>query len=132
MSLLSRLLVADADTFAASHSRQYAHSYTDGQAAPVEDASASKPVAGKALTCRLCKGNHYTAKCPYKDELAAIDNIAGDDEGAEEEAAAAGAAGRGLGGTGKYVPPYVYLLDHSRSGVTTCSSESSCECGTRM
>ena len=28
--------------------------------------------AGKVV-CRLCKGDHYTAKCPYKDTLAGLD-----------------------------------------------------------
>jgi translation initiation factor 3 subunit G len=29
--------------------------------------------AGKVV-CRLCKGAHFTAKCPYKDTLAGLDN----------------------------------------------------------
>ena len=29
--------------------------------------------AGK-LTCRLCKGEHFTAKCPYKDTLGNLEN----------------------------------------------------------
>jgi translation initiation factor 3 subunit G len=28
--------------------------------------------AGKVM-CRLCKGDHFTAKCPYKDSLAGLD-----------------------------------------------------------
>jgi len=29
--------------------------------------------AGKVI-CRLCKGDHFTAKCPYKDTLAGLEN----------------------------------------------------------
>lgn len=32
----------------------------------------NKAGAGKVL-CRLCKGDHFTAKCPYKDSLAGLD-----------------------------------------------------------
>lgn len=28
--------------------------------------------AGKVV-CRLCKGDHFTAKCPYKDQLPGLD-----------------------------------------------------------
>ncbi|KAL7418828.1 translation initiation factor eIF3 subunit g [Cryptotrichosporon argae] len=70
-----------------------------------EKAAAAQP-AGKALTCRLCKGNHYTAKCPYKDELAALDSAAvGEPE--DEDPSAGGLAPKGAGGGigGRYVPP---------------------------
>ncbi|WVF66172.1 hypothetical protein IAT40_000912 [Kwoniella sp. CBS 6097] len=67
----------------------------------------AKPAAGRALVCRLCQGAHFTAKCPYKEQLAVIDNM--NTEGVEEEeegAAAGGLAARGAGGIpGKYVPP---------------------------
>jgi hypothetical protein len=29
--------------------------------------------AGK-VACRLCKGDHFTAKCPYKDTLGGLEN----------------------------------------------------------
>jgi len=29
--------------------------------------------AGK-VACRLCKGDHFTAKCPYKDTLGSLEN----------------------------------------------------------
>ncbi|KAK1926142.1 eukaryotic translation initiation factor 3 subunit G-domain-containing protein [Papiliotrema laurentii] len=65
-----------------------------------------KPPAGKAVVCRLCKGGHFTAKCPYKDQLAAIDQV-DMDEGAEGAGPATGglAPRGGSQGTGKYVPP---------------------------
>lgn len=35
-------------------------------------ANLAKAGAGKVL-CRLCKGDHFTAKCPYKESLAGLD-----------------------------------------------------------
>ncbi|CAD6590676.1 MAG: translation initiation factor eIF3 subunit g [Tremellales sp. Tagirdzhanova-0007] len=82
---------------------------------PAETAEGGpKPAAGKAFLCRLCKGGHFTAKCPYKDQLAAIDNVDGDamdDEGPGADSAGAGGAPRSGGpgggaGTGtRYIPP---------------------------
>ena len=37
-------------------------------------ATLSKAGAGKVV-CRICKGDHFTAKCPYKDSLAGLENI---------------------------------------------------------
>ncbi|KAI0337609.1 translation initiation factor 3, RNA-binding subunit, partial [Trametopsis cervina] len=58
--------------------------------------------AGKVV-CRLCKGDHYTAKCPYKDSLGGLDGAdapLAEDAGAPmEQASAPATAG------GKYVPP---------------------------
>ncbi|KAH9946474.1 translation initiation factor 3 RNA-binding subunit [Amylocystis lapponica] len=60
--------------------------------------------AGKVV-CRLCKGDHFTAKCPYKDSLPGLDSTDaptfGDDSGTPAEPAAAPSASTG----GKYVPP---------------------------
>ncbi|TCD64032.1 translation initiation factor eIF3 subunit g [Steccherinum ochraceum] len=60
--------------------------------------------AGKVV-CRLCKGDHFTAKCPYKDSLPGLEGtetppFGGDDAaGPPAEPAAPAAPG------GKYVPP---------------------------
>ncbi|RSH80616.1 translation initiation factor eIF3 subunit g [Apiotrichum porosum] len=81
-------------------------------AADAAAADAAKAPAGKAVVCRLCKGGHFTAKCPYKDQLAELDSAAAG-LGEDDEAAAAGgvraagglaAPGSGAVG-GKYVPP---------------------------
>ncbi|GJE86710.1 translation initiation factor 3, RNA-binding subunit [Phanerochaete sordida] len=58
--------------------------------------------AGKVV-CRLCKGDHFTAKCPYKDSLPGLDGadtppFGGDDTAAPQEPAAPTTGG-------KYVPP---------------------------
>jgi translation initiation factor 3 subunit G len=64
--------------------------------------------AGKVL-CRLCKGDHFTAKSPYKDTLGVLDQSesgAGPEEDLGTGAdAAAPAAGAGASTGGKYVPP---------------------------
>jgi translation initiation factor 3 subunit G len=61
--------------------------------------------AGK-VTCRLCKGEHYTAKCPYKDSLAGLESADLDEDGAPAaDAAATPSAGVGASTGGKYVPP---------------------------
>jgi len=58
--------------------------------------------AGK-VACRLCKGDHFTAKCPYKDTLGNLENTdtgPDDDAGTGPEPSAPPAATGG-----KYVPP---------------------------
>lgn len=66
----------------------------------------------KKVKCRICNGEHFTARCPYKDTMApmgeggAADVAAG--MGDEPPAAAAAAAAVGAAGPGKkgsYVPP---------------------------
>ncbi|CDZ97550.1 translation initiation factor 3 rna-binding subunit [Phaffia rhodozyma] len=58
----------------------------------------------KKIVCRLCKGDHFTSKCPYKETLEGLgpDTSETPDFGAEPtpaEAAAPASTG------GKYVPP---------------------------
>ncbi|KAJ6610999.1 translation initiation factor eIF3g [Mycena sp. CBHHK59/15] len=69
----------------------------------------AKAGAGKVI-CRLCKGEHFTAKCPHKDALAGLemDAAGGDDDTPTLGGESAGPSlGMGLGGGsgGKYVPP---------------------------
>ncbi|KAK0672585.1 eukaryotic translation initiation factor 3 subunit G-domain-containing protein [Cercophora samala] len=64
----------------------------------------------KKVKCRICHGEHFTARCPYKDTMAPIGEDAGADVGGmgDESGAAAGAGGAGAPGAGKkgsYVPP---------------------------
>ncbi|EIW77425.1 translation initiation factor eIF3g [Coniophora puteana RWD-64-598 SS2] len=69
-----------------------------------------KAGAGKVV-CRLCKGDHFTAKCPYKDSLAGLESAdapPGEDGAFPAEPTAGAAPGAGAGGStigGKYVPP---------------------------
>jgi len=72
-------------------------------------AQLTKAGAGKVV-CRLCKGDHFTAKCPYKDTLAGLegaDPALGQEEDSLPPSDAPPAAPAGAGPTsgGKYVPP---------------------------
>ncbi|CAM1511485.1 Fc.00g089980.m01.CDS01 [Cosmosporella sp. VM-42] len=57
----------------------------------------------KKVKCRICNGEHFTARCPYKDTMAPIGETTGSDAGGgiEETSPAAAAAGK----KGSYVPP---------------------------
>lgn len=63
----------------------------------------------KKVKCRICNGEHFTARCPYKDTMAPIGeggaaDVAagmGDDPGAGAATAAGGAGAK----KGSYVPP---------------------------
>lgn len=39
-----------------------------------QEEAAKKPKVGRQVVCRLCKGEHFTAKCPYKDRLSEMDS----------------------------------------------------------
>ena len=79
-------------------------------------------LANKRVQCRYCKGDHYTARCPYRDTLEAIPGAGSETPEGGDAAAAAGLpvsgdlnaaskinpAARSLGGAataGKYKPP---------------------------
>ena len=50
--------------------------YQEAETEPNEEQAMKTKLtqAGAAkVTCRLCKGDHYTARCPYKDSLGALD-----------------------------------------------------------
>ncbi|KAI1342318.1 eukaryotic translation initiation factor 3 subunit-like protein [Xylariaceae sp. FL0016] len=58
----------------------------------------------KIVKCRICNGEHFTARCPYKDTMAPVGaEGAGDVAAGIPDEGAAGAAGKG--GKGSYVPP---------------------------
>jgi len=70
----------------------------------------------KKVTCRICKGEHFTAKCPYKDTLTPLDDIpsgSGTPGGRESPDIAAdvgaltGAGTTSGGRPGQYVPPHM-------------------------
>jgi translation initiation factor 3 subunit G len=78
----------------------------DAAAAEAAANEAAKAAPGKAVVCRLCKGGHFTAKCPYKDQLAELDSAAAALDPDEEAAARGpGLAAPGSGVTGRYIPP---------------------------
>lgn len=57
----------------------------------------------KKVKCRICSGEHFTARCPFKDTMAPVDEPSAGPDG-EEAAGGAGALG---GGTSSYVPPHL-------------------------
>ncbi|KAG6862153.1 hypothetical protein C0995_004235 [Termitomyces sp. Mi166 len=73
----------------------------ESEPAPEENVKAQLTRAGAGkVVCRLCKGEHFTAKCPYKDTLAGLKTTEnGGDDDTHEPAAPAASSG------GKYVPP---------------------------
>ncbi|KAJ2642519.1 translation initiation factor eIF3 subunit g, partial [Coemansia sp. RSA 1694] len=70
----------------------------------LDAAEAEKAAAVKSskILCRVCRGEHFTAKCPYKDTMAAPEDILGG--GAPAPAPADEKAG---GGSNSYVPPHM-------------------------
>ncbi|KAG8878120.1 translation initiation factor eIF3 subunit g [Tulasnella sp. 332] len=74
---------------------------------PDQETDMKKQLEGKKIQCRLCKGGHFTTKCPYKDSLGSL-GLNGDalEDGmppTDEPAPSALSGGGGIGG--KYVPP---------------------------
>ncbi len=64
----------------------------------------------KKVKCRICNGEHFTARCPYKDTMAPIGEATGADvaAGMGDEPGSAAASSVGAAGAGKkgsYVPP---------------------------
>ncbi|EGS21520.1 eukaryotic translation initiation factor 3 subunit-like protein [Thermochaetoides thermophila DSM 1495] len=57
----------------------------------------------KKVKCRICNGEHFTARCPYKDTMAPIGETAPADVAAGLGDEAPGAAGPGK--KGSYIPP---------------------------
>lgn len=66
---------------------------------------------GSKVKCRICSGEHFTARCPYKDTMAPVGGEADVAAGMGDEPAAGGATRAGETGAGagdkkgSYVPP---------------------------
>lgn len=78
----------------------------DAKEEKVEVGSMKDKLKDKKVKCRICTGEHFTAKCPYKDTMAPVG-----EEGTADVGAGAGDVAEGPGGlgTGKssYVPPHM-------------------------
>ncbi|KAL8558162.1 Eukaryotic translation initiation factor 3 subunit G [Nucella lapillus] len=81
---------------------------------PEEDDDPLRKLKSKIVQCRICKGDHWTTKCPYKDTLAPLqEKLSEEPRNSAEEAPAGGGGGEGSGRPGpgpktvggKYVPP---------------------------
>ncbi|ESP00908.1 hypothetical protein LOTGIDRAFT_238461 [Lottia gigantea] len=75
-----------------------------------EEDPLAKLKSQKIVQCRICKGDHWTTKCPYKDTLAPLQEHLTED--ASKKAPGEGGAGPAPGAPsaapkigGKYVPP---------------------------
>lgn len=62
----------------------------------------------KKVKCRICSGEHFTARCPFKDTMAPVDEPASGAAGADGDADEEKTAGAlGAGERGGYVPPHL-------------------------
>lgn len=74
----------------------------------------------KIVQCRICKGDHWTTKCPYKDTLQPLQEKL--EEGAAKAEGIPGAPGSAAPGStakaagGKYVPPVMREGGSKRAG----------------
>jgi len=62
----------------------------------------------KIVSCRICKGDHWTTRCPYKDTLGPMQKELAEQLGlstGEKEKLPGGAGAWGLGGQGLCSPP---------------------------
>ncbi|EED18509.1 eukaryotic translation initiation factor 3 subunit EifCg, putative [Talaromyces stipitatus ATCC 10500] len=69
-----------------------------------EKGSVKDQLKDKKVKCRICQGEHFTARCPFKDTMAPVDEATGAGAGVDDEEPAAG--GLGTAG-GSYVPPHL-------------------------
>ncbi|KAI8585888.1 eIF-3 RNA-binding subunit [Geranomyces variabilis] len=82
----------------------------DHDAPPVEEEgdSLKKALAAAAkskISCRICQGDHWTSKCPFKDTHTPLGDLGIPEAKDSGSDAGAPAGGAGLGAGGKYVPP---------------------------
>ncbi|CEP16669.1 hypothetical protein [Parasitella parasitica] len=62
----------------------------------------------KNIACRICKGEHFTSKCPYKDTMKPFDEIASTIEAVKLDGAeTAAATAESSSGPSKYTPPHL-------------------------
>ncbi|EXJ69042.1 eukaryotic translation initiation factor 3 subunit G [Cladophialophora psammophila CBS 110553] len=74
-----------------------------------EEKSLKEQLRDKKVKCRICQGEHFTARCPFKDTMApaddgttpVVDPMAEDDESGPKPQGALG------GGGSSYVPPHL-------------------------
>ncbi|EXJ58102.1 eukaryotic translation initiation factor 3 subunit G [Cladophialophora yegresii CBS 114405] len=74
-----------------------------------EEKSLKEQLRDKKVKCRICQGEHFTARCPFKDTMAPADDGAtpvADPMADDEEGGGKAAGGLGAGGS-SYVPPHL-------------------------
>ncbi|EEH19782.2 eukaryotic translation initiation factor 3 subunit G [Paracoccidioides brasiliensis Pb03] len=76
----------------------------EAEKAGLEKGSIKDQLKDKKVKCRICSGEHFTARCPFKDTMAPVEesgSAAVDDMGDERPAGSLGAGGN------SYVPPHL-------------------------
>ncbi|TIB71192.1 translation initiation factor 3, RNA-binding subunit [Wallemia mellicola] len=71
---------------------------------PSEEQLMKERLKSKKIVCRLCKGDHFTTKCPYKSTLGDLDSAQDSTQTPDESNANQGTAAAATS-TGKYIPP---------------------------
>lgn len=66
-----------------------------------EPAETEKKPQNISILCRICKGNHFTTKCPFKDTYQPLDVVQSSLESAKESVSAPEGGATGA----RYVPP---------------------------
>ncbi|KAL3475785.1 eukaryotic translation initiation factor 3 subunit G-domain-containing protein [Aspergillus californicus] len=69
-----------------------------------ERGSIKDQLKDKKVKCRICSGEHFTARCPFKDTMAPVDEGGAGGEGSVGDEDPAGTLGTG---GGSYVPPHM-------------------------
>jgi translation initiation factor 3 subunit G len=71
-----------------------------------EEKARKDALKDKKVKCRICSGEHFTARCPYKETMAPVDEGGPvvDPLAEDDEKSAAGGLGAASGG---YVPPHL-------------------------
>ncbi|KFH42933.1 Eukaryotic translation initiation factor 3 subunit G-like protein [Hapsidospora chrysogenum ATCC 11550] len=79
----------------------------DAQEENTEQEQLKDKLKDKKVKCRICNGEHFTARCPYKDTMAPVGANGAADvaAGMPDEAGPAGAGAGPAGKKGSYVPP---------------------------
>ena len=74
-----------------------------------EEESLKSKLSNKKVRCRICEGEHFTAKCPFKDTMAPVGEPGAGADGADGAGAANGVDDEGKLGAGgsSYVPPHL-------------------------
>ncbi|KAI2465078.1 translation initiation factor 3, RNA-binding subunit [Annulohypoxylon bovei var. microspora] len=80
---------------------------TKDEAKDVNANAMKEKLKDKTVKCRICNGEHFTARCPYKDTMAPVGAEGGADPaaGMGDELAATTQGTAGAGKKGSYVPP---------------------------
>lgn len=78
--------------------------------------SLKEQLKDKKVKCRICNGEHFTARCPFKDTMAPVEESAAGGAGADadDDRPAGGSLGGGVGGS--YVPPQLRKGGASAAG----------------